>query len=250
MSAATLSMMPPMPASAVFGLIGKGWAEMRATQFKGCIYGLIFVVMGYAIQGVYQHLWQMTMGLTAGFFLLGPFLCCGIYDISRQKDRGYVPNVSASTMSWARNWKSIAFFAAILTFFMIVWARVSLVLFALFWAHNYPDLKDMIVKIVSFEHVEFLVAWSGVGFVFASLVFAVSVISMPMLLDRGCDTMEAIGTSAKALWSNPGLMFAWALSIAVMVGVSLVFFLPLLVITATLVGHTSWVLYRTLVPAR
>lgn len=250
MSAASLSVGQPIPASAVFGLIAKGWAEMRATGYRGCVYGLIFVVMGYAIQTVYQNLWQMTMGLTAGFFLLGPFLCCGIYDISRQKDRGYVPNLSASTMSWARNWKSIAFFAAILTFLMIVWARVSVVLFALFGAHNYPELKDMIAKIISMENIEFLLVWSGVGFVFASLVFAISVISMPMLLDRGCDTMEAIGTSAKALWANPGLMFAWAVCIAVMVGVSLVFFLPLLIITAALVGHTSWVLYRTLVPAR
>jgi len=108
----------------------------------------------------------------------------------------------------------------------------------------------MIAKIISMENIEFLLVWSGVGFVFASLVFAISVISMPMLLDRGCDTMEAIGTSAKALWTNPGLMFAWAVCIAVMVGVSLVFFLPLLIITAALVGHTSWVLYRTLVPAR
>ncbi len=250
MSAATLSVVQPMPASAIFGLIAKGWAEMRATSFKGCVYGLLFVAMEYAIQMVYQNLWQMTMGLTAGFFLLGPFLCCGIYDISRQKDRGYVPNLAASTMSWARNWKSIAFFAAILTFFMIVWARVSVVLFALFGAHNYPELKDMITQIISLDNIEFLLVWSGVGFVFASLVFAISVISMPMLLDRGCDTMEAIGTSAKALWNNPGLMFAWAVSIAVMIGVSLVFFVPLLIITAALVGHTSWVLYRTLVPAR
>lgn len=239
-----------LPATAAFGLLAQGWREMRETQFKGVVYGVIFVLMGYAIQTVYQHLWQMTMGLTAGFFLLGPFLCCGIYDISRQKERGYKINVSASTMSWARNWKSIAFFAAILTFFMIVWARVSVVLFALFGAHNYPDLKDMITKIVSFDNIEFLMIWSTVGFVFASLVFAISVVSMPMLLDRGSDTMESIGTSAKALWANPAAMLVWAICIVVIIGASLAIFLPLLAITAPLVGHTTWRLYKTLVPAR
>lgn len=239
-----------LPVGAAFGLLAEGWREMRETQFKGVVYGVIFVVMGYAIQTVYQNLWQMTMGLTAGFFLLGPFLCCGIYDISRQKDRGYKINISASTMSWARNWKSIAFFAAILTFFMIVWARVSVVLFALFGTHNYPDLKDMITKIVSFENIEFLMIWSGVGFVFASLVFAISVVSMPMLLDRGADTMESIGTSAKALWANPVAMLVWALCIVVLIGASLAIFLPLLAITAPLVGHATWRLYKALVPAR
>lgn len=247
---ATLAVSSPLPASAVFQFLAQGWQEMRETRFKGVVYGTIFVLMGYAIYGVYQNLWQMTMGLTAGFFLMGPFLCCGIYDLSRQHDRGYVPNVSASTMSWSRNWKSIAFFAAILTFFMIVWARVSVVLFALFGAHNYPDMRDMISKIISFENIEFLMVWAGVGFVFASLVFAISVVSMPMMLDRGTDTMESIGTSAKTLWNNPGAMLAWALTIAVLIGTSLALFLPLLAITAPLVGHTTWKIYKALVPER
>ncbi len=238
----------PLPLSAAFSFLAAGFRDLNATGFRGVIYGVIFVIMGYAIRLVYDNLWQMTMGLSAGFFLLGPFLCCGIYDISRQHDRGYKPNVSASTMSWSRNWKSIAFFAAILTFFMIVWARVSVVLFALFGAHNYPDLRQMIEKIVSFENLEFLIVWSGVGFVFASLVFAISVISMPMLLDRGTDTMESIFASAKALWSNPGAMFVWALSIAIIIGVSLVVFLPLLAITAPLIGHATWHAYKRLAP--
>jgi uncharacterized membrane protein len=247
---AALAVSPPLPASSVFGFLAEGWQEMQETRFRGMFYGVIFVLMGYAIYGVYQNLWQMTMGLTAGFFLMGPFLCCGIYDLSRQKSRGYVPSIVASTMSWSRNWKSIAFFAAILTFFMIVWARVSVVLFALFGAHNYPDLRDMITKIISLENIEFLIIWAGVGSVFASLVFAISVVSMPMMLDRGSDTMESIGTSAKALWNNPGAMLVWALTIVVLIGGSLALFLPLLAITAPLVGHTTWRLYKALVPER
>ncbi len=244
----TSQMVQPIPTTAAFEFLAAGWKDMRATGYRGVVYGVIFVVMGYAIQLVYENLWQMTMGMTAGFFLLGPFLCCGIYDLSRQHDRGYKPNVSASTLSWSRNWKSIAFFAAILTFFMIVWARVSVVLFALFGAHNYPDLKQMIAKVVSLDNLEFLIVWSGVGFVFASLVFAISVISVPMLLDRGTDTMESIFASAKALWNNPAAMLIWALSIAVIIGVGLIFFLPLVAITAPLIGHATWHAYKRLAP--
>ena len=247
---ATLAVPSPLPVSAAFRFLAQGWEEMQATKFRGVFYGLLFVLMGYAIRGVYENLWQMTMGLTAGFFLMGPFLCCGIYDLSRQHSRGYVPNISASTVSWSRNWKSIAFFAAILTFFMIVWARVSVVLFALFGAHNYPDLRDMISKIISLQNIEFLLIWAGVGFVFASLVFAISVVSMPMMLDRGSDTMESIGTSAKTLWNNPGAMLVWALTLVVLIGGSLALFLPLLAITAPLVGHATWRMYRELVPER
>lgn len=236
-----------LPFGSAFKWLAGGLSEMKSTNYRGLAYGVIFVIMGHAIKTVYDHLWQMTMGLTAGFFLMGPFICCGIYDLSRQKDRGFVPNLSASTLSWQKNWKSIAFFAAMLTFFMIVWARVSVVLFALFGTHDYPDLKQMIFKILSFENIEFLIVWAGVGFIFASIVFAISVVSVPMLLDRSSDTMDAVFTSVKALWTNPGAMLVWAITIVVLIGFSLFVFLPLLAITAPLVGHATWCVYKDLV---
>ncbi len=239
----------PMPPAAVFRLIADGAKDMRDTRFLGMAYGILFVLMGYAIAEVYEQVWQMTMGLTAAFFLMGPFICCGIYELSRQKDRGEPVDLRASLSCWMRNWKSIAFFAATLTFFMVVWARVSVVLFALFATHTYPDLTDMIRNIVSMNNLVFLLVWAAVGCVFAALVFAISVVSMPLMLDRGADTMEAIGTSAVALWSNPGAMLVWALSITVLIGAPLVFFLPLLALTAPLVGHATWKVYQALVPA-
>jgi len=42
----------------------------------------------------------------------------------------------------------------------------------------------------------------GAGAVFAALVFSISVVSVPMMLDRGSDTMESIVASAQALWNN------------------------------------------------
>ena len=240
---------PATPASPllVFRLLSEGFSEMRATGFAGVVYGIVFVLMGYAIAIIYKQVWQMTMGLSAGFFLMGPFVCCGIYELSRQKERGEKVSLATSVFCWMRNWKSIAFFAAILTFLMIVWARVSVVLFALLATHDYPELKDMVNQIVSFDNLPFLLVWACIGFVFSSIVFAISVVSMPMMLDRGSDTIEAIATSAVALWNNRGAMLAWAIVIVLLVGASLVFFLPALAITAPLVGHTTWRVYRALV---
>ncbi len=239
----------PLPPSAVFRLIADGARDMRDTGFKGVAYGILFVLMGHAITAVYEQVWQMTMGLTAAFFLMGPFVCCGIYELSRQKDRGEPIDLRASLRCWMRNWKSVAFFAATLTFFMIVWARVSVVLFALFATHTYPELTDMVRNIASMSNVVFLAVWAVVGCVFAALVFAISVVSMPLMLDRKADTMEAIGTSAVTLWNNPGAMLVWAMAITLLIGVSLVFFLPLLALTAPLVGHATWRVYRALIPA-
>lgn len=239
----------PLPPLTVFRLLAEGARDMHSTRYYGIAYGLVFAGMGYAITELYQTVWQLTMGLTAAFFLMGPFVCCGIYELSRQRDHGEKANLWVTLTCWSRNWKSIAFFAAILTFFMIVWVRVSVVLFALFATHNYPDLTDMIRKIVSMDNIAFMLVWTAAGFVFASLVFAMSVVSMPMMLDRGADTMEAIATSAVSLWNNPGAMLVWALSMTLLIGLGLVVFMPLLAVTAPLVGHTTWRVYKSLVPA-
>ncbi len=239
---------PPLPALAAFDWLKAGWHDFRATGYRAAFYGAVFAAMGWAIGFVYETRWQLTMGLTAGFFLLGPFVCAGIHELSRQHERGEPPDLLRSLSCWRRAPGSIGFFAAMLTFLMIVWARVSVVLFALSSTTEFPTMRGMLAQIASASNFEFLALWSAVGFVFASLVFAISIVSMPMMLDRGSDTMVAVFTSVRALAANPAAAYGWAAAIVFLIGASLVLWLGLLVITAPLVGHATWHAYRALVP--
>ena len=87
---------------------------------------------------------------------------------------------------------------------MLVWARASLVTFALFFSSGMPTLQDFFGQVVSADHVDFLLTYFAVGGVFASIAFAISVVSVPMMLDRGTDTIVAALTSVRALFGNPG----------------------------------------------
>jgi len=78
-----------------------------------------------------------------------------------------------------RNWKFIAFFAAMLTFFMVVWARVSVVIFALFASHDYPTLQAMLGQIISAENLEFLLVW---GVLIVAIIGASLLVFMPLLI--------------------------------------------------------------------
>lgn len=233
--------------TAPFEWLARGHADMRATRYAGTFYGALFALMGLSITGIYEVKWQLTMGLTAGFFLVGPFVCCGIYWLSRQVAREERPSLMASLTCWRRNPGGIGFFAAIVTFAMIVWARVSVVLFALFSTRDFPTLQGVLKQIFAFTNLPFVGVWFGVGFVFASLVFAVSVVSVPLLLDREGDTMMAIFGSVRALWTNPGPLYLWAALIVLIIGASLVFGMVALVVTAPLVGHATWHAYRDLI---
>ncbi len=246
-------MPPPMPTirrldtKAPLSWLQRGWQDMRATRFKGCFYGLIFVLMGYAILWVYATKWQLTMGLVGGFFLMGPFLCTGIYDLSRQQEKHGKASLIKSLTCWSRNLSGLAFFAIILTFAMIVWARVSLILFALVSTTSFPTVKGVLSMIFTIDNPQFLALWAGVGFIFASIVFAVGVIAAPMMLDRKSDTFMAIFSSVRSLQANPRPLYLWAFLVVVIIGLSLAAdFIPLL-ITAPLIGHATWHAYRDLV---
>jgi len=236
-----------LPSNAPVDWLKRGWRDFSDTRFQGAFYGLVFVCMGYAIAWVYATKWQLTMGLIGGFFLVGPFLCSGIYDLSRQYERDGRASLGESLLCWMRNPGSIAFFAIVLTFAMIVWARVSLILFALSSTTSFPTLQGVLQQIFSIQNPQFLLLWAGVGFIFASIVFALGVIAAPMMLDRKSDTMAAVFSSVRSVHANPKVMYKWAAIVVVVIGLSLAAgFIPLIV-TAPLIGHATWHAYRDLV---
>ena len=73
----------------------------------------------------------------------------------------------------------------ILALLMAVWIRVSVVVVALFFEGGVPTVQTLLDDIVASENgLFFLLAYFAAGAGFALLVFATSVVSLPMLLDR------------------------------------------------------------------
>ena len=242
----TIAKVPP---GAPLDWLRRGWDDLRATRFVGLFYGAVFVAMGYAVVTVYATRWQLTSGLIGGFFLMGPFICAGLYELSRQRARGERGNLLASMLCWRRRPRSIALFAFVLTFAMLVWTRVSVVLFALFSNTDLPTLEGVLATIFSFGNLTFVLIWTGAGLLFASLVFAIGVVSVPMLLDRDCDALTAVFTSVRTLAVNPKALYLWAVLVVLLIGASLALALVPLLVTAPLVGHATWHAYTDLVGA-
>jgi uncharacterized membrane protein len=130
---------------------------------------------------------------------------------------------------------------------MLVWARASLVTFALFFSTGMPTLKGFIGQVVSVEHLDFLFTYFAVGALFAAIVFAVSVVSVPMMLDRGTDTIVAALTSVRALFANLAPLTFWAVLIVVLIGAGFATFFLGLVVAVPVIGHATWHAYRDLV---
>jgi uncharacterized membrane protein len=138
-------------------------------------------------------------------------------------------------------------FSLVLTVILLVWARASLIVFALFYTSEMPSVDGFLEQILSLKNFEFLFAYFCVGGFFAMLVFAISVVSVPMMLDRNTDGIVAVLTSLKAFAANVPAMVVWGLAICALVGAGFALFFVGLVVAVPVIGHATWHAYRALV---
>ena len=227
--------------------LAAGWRDFLANPVPSAFYGACFAVMGFLIYFVFGRAYQYVSALVTGFFLVGPFLAIGLYDLSRRRERGQPAWLAPTLDAWRPNVGSVGIFALVLCVILLVWARASLVVFALFFTYDMPDLHGFLAQVVSFKHAEFLLAYLCVGGFFAVLVFAISVVSVPMMLDRNTDGIVASLTSLRAFAANVPAMIAWGLLIVVLVALGFAAWFAGLVVVVPVIGHATWHAYRDLV---
>ena len=233
--------------SAPFRWLRRGLADFRACARASLFYGFCFTGMGLLATFVFAHAYEYTAAVTTGFFLVAPFFAMGLYELSRRRERG-LPGVLVPTLTvWRRNLGNIALFAGVLTVVFLIWARASMVVFAMFYTQEMPSLDGFLSQLLSLDNLDFLLAYLFVGAGFAMFVFAVSVVSIPLMLDRNQDAVTSMLASLKALMLNPLPLLVWA---ALIVTLTLVGFLSFhigLVVTMPVLGHATWHAYRELV---
>lgn len=227
--------------------LAAGLRDLRAAPAASLFYGAAFALMGWLVYFVFRHAHEYTSALTAGFLLLGPFLCTGLYDISRRLAAGQRVRLAETMTAWRANLGAFSLFALVLTVVMLVWARASLVTFALFFSSGMPSLSGFLGQVASPEHWDFLLTYFAVGGVFATIVFALSVVSVPLMLARGTDTVVAAITSVRALATSPLPLLLWAALIVLVVGAGFATLFVGLLVAVPIVGHATWHAYVDIV---
>jgi uncharacterized membrane protein len=223
-----------------------GWRDFRRAPLIGLFYGLCFVVMGWALLKVYEHAPAYTLALSAGFLLMGPFLCLGLYRVSQRLEAGEKPDFGDSLLAWDSRLSAMAIFGFVLLVLEMLWGRATLVIFAVSF-DGMPDFKGSLLALLDPENIGFIVAWMAVGALFASLIYAVSVVSIPMILHRQTDAVTAGLTSLRLVLTQTGVMLWWAFLIAALVLLAMLPGFAGLLLVGPLLGHASWHAYRAAV---
>jgi uncharacterized membrane protein len=225
-----------------------GWRDFMRTPGIGLFYGGCFAGMGLALAWAFVNSPQWVLALCGGFLLLGPFLAIGLYDVSRHLERGSTPSLTGSMTAWRRNLGALLLYLGVLLVLEMLWSRSALVVFALSF-NSLPENQSTLALLLDPKNLQFLLTYIAVGAVFAALIFASSVISIPMIMDRDTDGISAGITSFRVCFAFPLVMLLWGALITMLVVVAMLPWFAGLLVAGPVLGHASWHAYRAAVPS-
>jgi uncharacterized membrane protein len=232
--------------------IEKGWRDMMSARRFSLTYGAVIVLIsGLMTLGLMgEGMFYIVPFLAAGFYLLAPIIGLGLYQMSAHLERDEPIKFCSALEAWRSNQAQLGVITAGLLIIMQLWMMSNFVLFALLYTGMHPPLENFFSTVfLSGQNNTFAFASLTVGFVLAWLAYAISAISVPMLIDRKVDGFTAIRTSVKAVTQNWVPMTLWAVLIVFFIGLGLLTFYVGLALAMPLVGHATWHAYRDLVPA-
>ena len=231
--------------AAPFRWLRAGWSDMLAHPGISGFYGVAFWLMAVVLGAVFRNSPEYTMTIASGCLLVGPFMAMGLYEVSRRREAGLTPDLSSSISCWDSHLKSMGMLILVLIVMELLWGRASLIVFAVFFNTGMPSTSGVMEAIFNPQNWEFVAAYAIVGSAFAALVFSLSAVSIPMILDRDTDAISAVITSLEVMFHNTAVMVLWGVLITLLIAASLA--LPRgmgLLVCGPLLGHATWYAYR------
>ena len=235
----------------IFEALVKGLRDFRAAPRFGLCCGALIALGGIVnlLSVTALNVSYLAYPLAAGFALIGPFVAIGLYEVSRRREAGE-PITLRAIWATVKSRGEIGWMAFVTLFIFLMWMYQVRLLMALFLGLNtsFSTFKQFVTVVFSTNAGLLFLAIGNVnGAVLAFILFALTVVSFPMLLDRDVDFVTAMITSIRAVAVSPVPMILWAAIIAALLIVSALPAFLGLIVTLPVLGHATWHLYRRIV---
>lgn len=236
-----------VPLTRPFIWLSEGWDDLMHHRSASLAYGLLVTVLGALILAYGQHPFFIA-AVCVGFLLAGPILTAGLCELSRCRDEGEVADFQSSLRPLKRNRRSLLGVAETLALLALIWFALSGSLYLGLIGSIAPSVEssmwgDFMQQVNNSQ----LIAYVAVGLVLAAVVFTLSVVTIPMIVERHVDASTAMRMSLKVTLRDLPAMLVWAGLIAGLVVIGFATSLLGLIVIFPLLGHATWRAYKELV---
>ncbi len=231
----------------------RGYADFMAQPSHLLFIALIYPIAGIVLARltVSYNIFPLLFPLLSGFALLGPFAAIGLYEISRRRELGMDTSWRhALDVLKSPGIGQIALLGAGLTGMFLVWLFSAWIIYR--WLMGDVPLTSaesfLVPLLTTVNGWTLIVLGNSLGLLFAIIVFSISVVAFPLMLDRHVDVGTAVRTSIAAVEASPRVMMYWGLTITALLVLGSLPVLVGLIVVMPVLGHASWHLYRRVVP--
>lgn len=231
----------------VWRWLSQGWSDMWRRPSLSLGYGLFVTLLSYTLIGClyYFNLVYLLLPLAAAFMFGGPLLAVGLYEMSRRFEQEETFSARDIIGAVRHAPLHLAYMGLMLMLFALLWIRIATLMFALFFGSSMPPLVDIFGSLfLTMQGVIFLSVGTATGALLALAAYSISVVSIPMIVDRNVDVMTATIASLIAMRDNfvPMLLWGWLVAMLTAIAIGLGFIG--LIVIFPLIGHATWHCYR------
>ena len=235
-----------LPPQAILHWLHLGWQDIKRCGFPSIFHGIAVMAASWLILAFTLQYWPLAVGAISGFLLTGPVFATGLYGLSRHLERGEKPDFGVAVAAWIQGSHCLFRYVLLLLAVATAWVVFSVLMFKLFVTQPIDTPLDFLRYVVTQAETQFFL-WTVLGGLGSALVFGLTVISIPVLIDRDVTLPHAMAISIQVVGKNPVTMVVWALVILMLTGLSFITGMLGFILLYPLMGHASWHVYRELV---
>jgi uncharacterized membrane protein len=224
-----------------------GWSDVKRIGTPGLAHGVLIAILGGVLLILGSSHVYLTAAAVSGYLLVGPFMTTGLCELARRRTEHQPLGFDESLQALSRNPDGLVHFGTTLALIALLWFVLSAILLESLVSTSVPSLAVALWGGSTMISAGQLLGYVACGAVLAAIVFAVSVVAVPLLIDRQATARDAMRASVRVTFANLPAMIVWA---ALIVGLTIIGFVTLLVgmvFVAPLLGYATWHAYRDLI---
>lgn len=227
--------------------LSRGWSDLTGIGSAGIAHGALIAILGAVLLMLGSSHFYLTAAAVTGYLLVGPVMTTGLCELARRREGREPLGFDESLRAVTRNPDGLVHFGGVLALIAVMWFVLSAVLLQSVLNASAPSLAVALWGGSARLSASQVLGYVACGAVLAVIVFAVSVVSVPLIIDRHATASDAIRASLRATVRNLPAMLVWAALIVVLTALGFATLLAGMIIVAPLLGYATWHAYRDLI---